>query len=387
MIAVVADDLTGAAEIGGIGLNHGLTVEISTRVHLSTTAGLLVIATDTRSKSEAEAVETMEQITKDLLQLNPAFIFKKVDSVLRGYVVPEISAHLRALGLEKALLVPANPALGRTIENGVYLINGTPISETAFSADPEFPAKDSDVLKLLKAGAAVQVRKYSNSALENGITVAEVKSEDDLYQWAQSDLKDVFPAGASGFFKAVLKTANLNSEFHSYNNEVLSGLALYVIGSAFAKSEDFVKELQNAGAPVSYLPESIINDKSNKNEFNIYCDAICNLINRYRQAIIAIDSQTVGSVSASELRAIMASIVKQVFSKVQVNELIIEGGSTASAVLNDLKIESLEPVHQYATGVIRSKVIGTENLYVTLKPGSYNWPNQVLSFSNLKIIN
>jgi len=384
MIAVIADDLTGAAEIGGIGLNHGLKVEICTRVNLSSDADLLVIATDTRSKSEAEAVETMEQITKDVSQFNPVFIFKKVDSVLRGYVASEIFVHLDVLGLKKALLVPANPALGRTIENGVYLINGTPISETDFSADPEFPAKDSDVLKLLKASGDVHVRKYSNSALENGITVAEAKSEDDLDQWAQSDLKDVLLAGASGFFKAVLKTADLISESQSHNNGVPGGITLYVIGSAFAKSADWVKELQNVGAPVSYLQGSIIDGKSDEDQFDAYCDSICNLLNENGKAIIAIDPQTVGSVSASELRAIMASIVKQVFAKVQINELVIEGGSTASAVLNELKIRILEPVHQYATGVIRCKVTGTEHLYVTLKPGSYNWPNQVLSFLNFK---
>ena len=51
MLAVIADDLTGAAEIGGIGLSYGLKVEISSKVNPSTEADLLVIATDTRSKN------------------------------------------------------------------------------------------------------------------------------------------------------------------------------------------------------------------------------------------------------------------------------------------------------------------------------------------------
>ncbi len=384
MIAVIADDLTGAAEIGGIGLNYGLKVEISTRVNTTSDAGLLVIATDTRSKSEAEAVDIMQQITKDLLPLNPAFLFKKVDSVLRGYVASEIAAHLSVLGLNKALLVPANPALGRTIENDLYLIDGTPISETAFAADPEFPAKDSNVLNLLKAGEGMQVRKYSTTALESGITVAEVKSEADLDNWAQVNSRDVFLAGASGFFKAVLKAANLKSEFQSHNNAVLSGVTLYVIGSAFAESADFVKELLNSGAPVRYMPKSVIDDKNNKTLFDSYCGALCDLISRHGKAIIAIAPHNM-SVTAPELRGIMASIVKQVFNCVEINELVIEGGSTASTVLNDLEITSLKPVHQYATGVIRSEAIGIENLYVTLKPGSYAWPNQVLSFSKFKL--
>src|SRR5882757_10096749 len=44
MIAVIADDLTGAAELGGIGLRYGLSVEVNMDVNLSTKADLLVIA-------------------------------------------------------------------------------------------------------------------------------------------------------------------------------------------------------------------------------------------------------------------------------------------------------------------------------------------------------
>jgi uncharacterized protein YgbK (DUF1537 family) len=45
MIAVIADDFTGAAEIGGIGLNHGLRVLIETKVKAVSGIDLLIIAT------------------------------------------------------------------------------------------------------------------------------------------------------------------------------------------------------------------------------------------------------------------------------------------------------------------------------------------------------
>ena len=43
MIVVIADDLTGAAELGGLGLRHGLTVEIVTDTDQYSQKDLLVI--------------------------------------------------------------------------------------------------------------------------------------------------------------------------------------------------------------------------------------------------------------------------------------------------------------------------------------------------------
>src|ERR1700733_8695520 len=109
MIAVIADDFTGAAELGGIGLRHGLVTEVSTTVNAATDADLLVIAADTRSKGLSVAVEEMGIIARQLKVLQPLWIFKKVDSVLRGHVVPEINVMMDVLGWPLALLVPANP--------------------------------------------------------------------------------------------------------------------------------------------------------------------------------------------------------------------------------------------------------------------------------------
>src|ERR1700744_2910258 len=105
MIAVIADDLTGAAELGGIGLRHGLRTEIRTLVGSSTEADLLVIAADSRSKAAAAAVEEMATITRALKMLQPEWIYKKTDSVLRGHGIAELKTHLEILGLRSALLV------------------------------------------------------------------------------------------------------------------------------------------------------------------------------------------------------------------------------------------------------------------------------------------
>ena len=48
MILVVADDLSGAAELAGIAFAHGLTAEVQTELQPRTDAQVICLDTDTR---------------------------------------------------------------------------------------------------------------------------------------------------------------------------------------------------------------------------------------------------------------------------------------------------------------------------------------------------
>src|SRR5688572_21220535 len=93
MIFVLADDFSGAAEIGGIGHRYGLRTEIQLSLDLNTTADLVVLDAETRSLSEGEAIRKVLETGIELKQWNkPFYLFKKIDSVMRGHLVPELNA-------------------------------------------------------------------------------------------------------------------------------------------------------------------------------------------------------------------------------------------------------------------------------------------------------
>src|SRR5215467_6378115 len=128
MIGVIADDLTGAAELAGIGLRYGLESEVV--VCGKCTAAnpdLLCIDTDSRSCKPGEAARRAGHAARELRKAGARWIYKKVDSVLRGNVITEIRAIQKTLGLRGVLLVPANPCFGRVIRHGRYFVNGKPI--------------------------------------------------------------------------------------------------------------------------------------------------------------------------------------------------------------------------------------------------------------------
>jgi uncharacterized protein YgbK (DUF1537 family) len=384
MIAVIADDLTGAAEIGGIGLKHGFNVEINTSVNPASNAGLLVINTDTRSKSRKEAIETVTAVCVQLQKSNPAFIYKKIDSIMRGHVLAEVEAALAALQLPGALIIPANPHLGRTLVNKTYLIKGVPVHKTSFANDPEFPVKGATVDAMLHdTDSKVAVKKHIETLPDAGIVVGEVEHADDLQQWAKLAKPKELLVGAAGFFSALLDKNSGNKNNTPVKAKTFGQPVLYVSGTTFSGSADTIQQLYDTGGPVSYMPQSILNNQENfKLTISHWVQYVCKLLKQHGKAVIAIDQQLVSgeNLNADSLRRRMALAVKCVFEQATIHEMVIEGGATAAAILKHFDYDKLLPVEELAPGVIRSKVAADKNLYVTLKPGSYNWSEKIWKF-------
>ena len=376
MIAVIADDLTGAVEIAGIGLRYGLRVDIVSTLDQSCDADLLVIATDTRSMPEQKAVETMAAITAKIKTFNPQFLFKKVDSVLRGHVLAELNVHLKELGLAKALLIPANPALGRTLTNGQYFVNGQPIHQTSFANDPDFAITGADVPTLLRCDKnAITIQTVNGTLSQTGITVGECVTENDLKQWANKVDNQTLLAGGSSFFAAILGASGYTEQAkqHIYPFEKP---ALFISGTTYDKSRQLISQLKADGGPVSYMPKDIIAlANPTENLYDQWADEVVALLNRHNKAIVAIDENTANA--AGNLRQKQALLVEKVLKKITVKELLIEGGATASAIIKQLNLDSFTPVQEFSTGVIRMRSAQKDGLFLTMKPGSYNWPAQV----------
>ncbi|MFT2008888.1 four-carbon acid sugar kinase family protein [Pontibacter sp. 13R65] len=386
MIAVIADDLTGAAELGGIGLRFNLKVEINAAVNLNSKADLLVISTDTRSKPRVEAVEQMAKVTEELLQLNPTLIFKKVDSVLRGHVVAEIEAQLRVLQLKRALLVPANPALGRVLTKGEYLINGQPIHQTSFSHDPEFAITTSSVLGILGGSELpIQVQHHQEPMASTGILVGEATSTADLQAWASHSDSHTFAAGASGFFTALLhKLLPQANGFQTTTQDPFEEPALYVCGTTFSKSRDAIQQINENGGPVCYMPAAIaLATHPEEVAYQQWTSEILSCLSTTGKAVIAIAAETTAgaSVSADDLRKKTARVVQLVTLQYHnLKELVLEGGSTAFAVLQALQLQEFYPIREVSPGVIRMRVAAKPGLCLTLKPGSYAWSTDIWNF-------
>ena len=181
MIAVIADDFTGAAEIGGVGLRHGLRVVIETNVEKADEAELLIIAADTRSLSSDIASNEIEKITRQLIDLKPDYIYKKLDSVLRGNIAEELLTQMKVSGKNRAVIVAGNPCLKRLIKKGIYYVDDVPLSDTFFANDPEYTIKSSSVLEIIGTKKSkIQSMNVDQQLPESGLIVGDIFTKSDM---------------------------------------------------------------------------------------------------------------------------------------------------------------------------------------------------------------
>ncbi|CAG5016986.1 hypothetical protein DYBT9275_05677 [Dyadobacter sp. CECT 9275] len=381
MIAVIADDFTGAAEIGGVGIRHGFSVVIETKVDKNISADILIIATDTRSQTPEKAADVTQKITSELLALHPDFIYKKIDSILRGNVGAELTAQLITSGKQKAMLVPANPQLNRTIRDGIYYYNGIPLNEFSFTNGTSNARTSSRVLDLL--GEAVRpftsVVSIGDALPEKGLIIGNTSDTDDLDNWVRKIDSQTIPAGGSSFFDAILRAHPKQTANQKISPLRLGPKMMYICGSAFDNSRMLVQKARQAGHAVAYMPENLLTDDGPDHSlFARWKNEICDGLQKTGKVIVAIDKITGVQENVScKIRQAVATAVQSVMNEAEIDELIIEGGATAYAVTQKLGYTRLYPVNELGPGSIRMKVRENANIFLTLKPGSYTWPDVI----------
>jgi len=72
----------------------------------------------------------------------------------------------------------------------------------------------------------------------------------------------------------------------------------------------------------------------------------------------------------------LAEIAKRIVERTEISELMIEGGATAYAITRKLGWHSFIPQQELAQGILRMQVVGGNDIHLTIKPGSYEWPAQ-----------
>ncbi|MCJ7739680.1 MAG: four-carbon acid sugar kinase family protein, partial [Anaerolineae bacterium] len=258
MIVVIADDLTGAAELAGVGWRHGLESEVQRVLALDSEAELVVADADTRLLPVGAAARRVAALAGACRGRSIDRVFMKVDSILRGHVVAEMTALMEGLGRTRGLLLPANPGLGRTIVRGRYFVNGVPLDKTEFARDPAYPVRSADVLDLLGPGRLFPVTSggCGNGLPERGIVIGDAATSCDVETWAASLDASVVPAGAAEFFASFLLTCGYRPGVSAGVGFVptSAGSSLFLSGSSSSASHEFCIACDSWRIPVVRMP-------------------------------------------------------------------------------------------------------------------------------------
>lgn len=385
MIGVIADDITGAAETGAVGFRKGLSAAVCIGCDASETVAEFIVAdTDSRSCSAKESLEKVTATGRWLWQRNPEWVYKKIDSVLRGHVLSEVRALLEVSGLKRALLVPNNPSLGRVIRGGRYFIEGMLVDQTGFAYDPEFPMKSADVIEMLRAGDAANVilKKPGGALPDIGIIVGEAETGAHVQGWAKMVDENTLPVGGAEFLSAVLdRKAEASNNSGKENRAMISAPELFICGSTSPGSMEEIAEAEKRGVPVLRMPLALCESGPDEDSYlNEWGSSVAAALKDNRQVVAAI-GQPVSTTPGTPARFndYMTRLVKEVFEQVSVSHLYAEGGATASAIIHGLGWSRMNILHEWAPGVVSMKVAKPHDIIFTMKPGSYAWPNEFWS--------
>lgn len=345
---VIADDLTGAAEIAGIGHRYGLPARLVCRPPTSFRPGLTVVDTDTRMLTPADAAAEVTRFVAEARGRRFDLVYKKTDSVLRGPIAAELDALLIALNRNSAVLAPQNPSRGRVIIGGEYRIDGVPLHETPFARDPIHPALTSDVAARLGAhGGSIRI--------VDGTTPA------DLRKHAIELPAGALPAGGADFFLARLESLGL-TEHRSFIGNVLAGPMLIVCGST---------------APYPFIP-GVAARPLMDDALELWRDSLCWLLEGGHHAMMTIDRPLdARSGAAAQIQETIATVCSSVLKRCSVGTLFVTGGATAAAVCRAMGWDEFDVEGELASGIVQLRPIAAGVPSVVLKPGSYPWPPQL----------
>lgn len=379
MIIVIADDITGAAEIAGIahryGLKSTLHIDAMPEDMRDDDADVAVIATDARSyNADAAAEITANAVCSAYHSVGSLgtknVLFRKTDSALRGNVEDELAAIIAHSPYEQAVYMPANPSKGRIIHNGIYYIKenaqiasagngeneywGTPIAETDFRFDPEFPALTSVVSERFPS-----------------LYCPDAVSANDVFRVVYNSFnasRATLLAGAADLFAALLQYVYPSTAPQS---EPFKGIAadarqLIVRGSTLSKNIPL-------GIPTEAMPDNVFYEREMPEE---WADSIMQAWTESKRGmILTIGEKEIrkGKNAAVYLRTAMAKVCCTLIDASLPDELIVEGGATAFAIMQRMPWRSFSVTDEIAPGVVRIMPVENNSIHITLKPGSYEW--------------
>jgi uncharacterized protein YgbK (DUF1537 family) len=352
MIVVVADDLTGAAELAAVALRHGLRAEVQTVFDPETDADVVCIDTDTRSLPPERAARAVEALVRRLVEAKPAWIFKKCDSVLRGPVLAEAKAMAGAAGKKRIMVLPANPARGRVIRQGNYFVQDQPLHETIFRHDPEYPRTTSSVAELLGGDLS-------------GVSMPDVESAADVARYAAGIDEDTLPVGGVDFFAALLAARIPPRTVPASSVPAANSVSetLLVCGSAASWAARRTQAVK-LDVPVFALPYDVV--------------ATVKALRRSRVALIGVgDAPATRALSPAALVDQLARSVAGVLRDTTVTRLLLEGGATAAAVMRAMGWTRLRAEEGSAQGVGGFRPLSPGAPMLFIKPGSYPWPREI----------
>ena len=402
-LAVIADDLTGAADSGIQFGRFGIQVLLVPHQELAamdpeSIKGILTVSTESRNLSPTVAGEWVRQTAMAVDRLEPQLIYKKIDSCMRGNVGAEVAALADLYGCRGVLIAPAFPAQGRTTLHDVHYVRNIRVADSEMARDPASPVRASRLSELIALQYQQPVGRIDAADLDENPRHLKTFVEDLLKQGRrlitcdaahQRHLEviarlagDQFPhllmAGSAGLAQALVRCRFEETEARPASRAAMGNHLLFVCGSGSNVLRSQVETLiRKTGVPRYILVPgrpTALSDRTNTIAKDLDSGAVV-------LQLAPVESLVYDNSAARQLAAEIAAIVRCR----RPDGLFLSGGDTAAAVLGAIGASAIRLKVEILPGVIQGTVIGGtgDGLPVITKAGAFGESDTLLQLYGL----
>ena len=393
LLGCIADDLTGATDLGVTLAREGLSV---VQINGVPEAGLaapdadaVVVALKSRTNPPEEAVEWSLQALAWLRHAMASHIYFKVcstfDSTPRGNIGPVADALLAALGREFALATPAYPRNQRTVYLGNLFVGAVPLAESGMRNHPLTPMTDSNLVRVMGAQTKGRVGLVDFAAVEAGAAAVQARGEALRAEGCRYAIVDAIrdehlvAAGAAcadlkfsiggaglamGIARALAKGAKKGAGAALPN---VDGAAAILSGSC---SEATLAQVEAARAkyPSLHLDPARLDVQAALAWAKPKLGAGPVLI--YTSALPSARAEGRADAIEHAFRALAKGL-----AAAGVRRFVVAGGETSGAVTEALGVKALAIGPEIAPGVPWTASLGGEPMLLALKSGNFGGPD------------
>ena len=383
IVGIFADDLTGALDAASPFAARGLRTLVSPSHEMpdgASKADVISLNLGSRHMAPAEiAVRTVKAVNS-LKQFGVTVLMNKVDSTLRGNPGVELVAALNAIEGEHAVLCSAYPQNGRTVVDGILLVNEIPVADTDVGQDQLSPLPSSNVSEIIissleRSGIAdkAHVRSTNGGAGVSDfrplIITPDASSEYDLFSLASRLLKAravALVAGSAGLSTAIADAlvADRAVQKRPPNQFVLKGSKILVVTASQRQIVD--AQINALGGNVDLIQTELSVDEVLKGITN---DSVSRLIEvTQRDGVVVLKLGKLkpsDGVSVDEIRLMAETIVcnlgdtvRKVTEVSKPDTLVIIGGDTSSGIFDACGVTAVELSGELQPGTVSGTIVG-----------------------------
>jgi uncharacterized protein YgbK (DUF1537 family) len=410
-IIIIADDLTGAADTGvqfcPLFENTTLVSYLQLDQMLDAALPFSTLATALYTNSRAAGADTARKrvvaVARRLAKEEPLWIYKKIDSCMRGNVGAEVEALLDALGYEISFIAPAFPEMGRTTIEDIHRIHGIPLNQTEISQDPVTPVTESRLSRIMAAqsrypvahvalpfleGDQIGMREEIEHQFRRGVRHLVFDATcrahlDCIAQMTFSLQHKILPVGSAGLAGSIADLLPLKPASDGrVKGSAPRGFNLLVCGSTSdVTGRQIRKLLENHSYEVICLAPLMLADQDRRDDFlKALSSAQSSLLKK--NVILTIEPRYIDRTAhrpadcqqaAASVARGLGRFVAGVAATTKPGHLFLTGGDTADAVLSAIEAKGIRISGEIVAGVVQGVLLGgpLNGMPVVTKAGAF----------------